>query len=615
MSDDKAASTNRSRLITHYWRDAAAALVVLLSRVLTMPRTFWESDELLFAAGVRNFDPWSSHPHPPGYPLYIGLGKLFNLFTDDPFLALRALSIVSCVIGFLALSATFRQLLDDADLAVCGALLFYFSSAVLVHATLPLSDSPALMFIALMLLVWARHSCLASADRPGGQTGMSGQHERDAIGLGLACSAAVGTRPQLAIVLVPLFIALLLWTRDLRKIAAGAISFAVLSIAWFAPLMDAAGGWGKLMLWESRQAAYVVQHDAAASRGALGAGTLIARFLFHPWGPKWIALPIFFLALLGLFKIPRDRRIFAIGFLTIAHLVFALTVMDPADAARYAMPHMIGIALLAAAGLGVVRSSAQLRIAPYVVVVAAAIASLAYTAPIVRERAKNPSPPVAAARSVASHYPKTAVVAYDLSMRPYAEELLRDHTTKNVEVAVRNYVDAPQTPLVLLGDGGTHDPDATLFAWPDSDAYGKLTRNHYRVVTVDPITASERYFPVSGVFALERNTQGEEWRWLAQNAVLRLPRAHGPAVLLTMQLSHDTPYESNDVRVLVNGRDSTHAIIGRNPSTIEVDVPQDETVELHLIAQQSFQPANVLHNQDARVLAVQLVRLESPNVR
>src|SRR5437764_7357079 len=171
MSDEKASSTHHSRLITHYWRDAAAALVVLLSRVLTMPRTFWESDELLFAAGVRNFDPWSSHPHPPGYPLYIGLGKLFNLFTDDPFLALRALSIVSCVIGFLALSATFRQLLDDADLAVCGALLFYFSSAVLVHATVPLSDSPALMFIALML--WAATSFPDRAS------------ERSAIALGL----------------------------------------------------------------------------------------------------------------------------------------------------------------------------------------------------------------------------------------------------------------------------------------------------------------------------------------------------------------------------------------------------------------------------------------------
>jgi len=577
--------------------EAAGALIVLVSRLLTMPRTFWESDELLFAGAVRNFDPWSSHPHPPGYPLYVGLGKLFNLFTNDPFLALRALSIVSCVVGFLALCALFRQLLDDADLAVCGALLFYFSASVLVHATLPLSDSPALMFLALMLVC------------------ANVRIERDAIALGLACSAAIGTRPQLVIVLLPLFIALLLWTRDKRKITAGLISFTVLSIAWFAPLMDATGGWDKLMLWESRQASYVVQHDAAASRGALGAGALVARFLFHPWGPKWIALPIFFLAILGLFKIRRDWRLVPITFVTLAHFLYALTVMDPADAARYSMPHMIGIALLAAAGLGIVRESAQLRVAPYIAVVAAAIASLAYTAPIIRERANHPSPPVAAARFVASHYPKNTVVAYDLSMRPYAEELLRDHATKNVEFAIRNYVDAPQTPLVLLGDGGTHDPDSTLFSWPESDAYGKLTRNHYRVVTVDPITPAERYFPVSGVFALERNAQGEEWRWLAQNAVLRLPRVHGSNVILTMQLSHDTPYETDDIRVLVNGRETTHASIGRNPSTIEVAVPQNESVELQLVAQQSFQPANVLHNQDSRVLAVQLVRLESPNAR
>src|SRR5205814_6767379 len=130
--------THYSPLITRHWRDIAGVLLVLVSRIVTMPRTFWESDELLFAGAVRNFDPWSSHPHPPGYPLYVGLGKLFNLVANDPFLALRALSIVSCVIGFLALSATFRRILDDADLAVCGALLFYFSSAVLVHGTLPM---------------------------------------------------------------------------------------------------------------------------------------------------------------------------------------------------------------------------------------------------------------------------------------------------------------------------------------------------------------------------------------------------------------------------------------------------------------------------------------------
>src|SRR6266852_8311957 len=145
MSNETRGSTHHSSLITHYsspitrhWREALGALLVLVSRIVTMPRTFWESDELLFAGAVRNFDPWSSHPHPPGYPLYVGLGKVFNLVAGDPFLALRALSIVSCVIGFLALSAAFRRVLRDDDLAVCGALLFYFSSAVLVHGTLPL---------------------------------------------------------------------------------------------------------------------------------------------------------------------------------------------------------------------------------------------------------------------------------------------------------------------------------------------------------------------------------------------------------------------------------------------------------------------------------------------
>src|SRR2546428_1420421 len=107
------------------------AALVLVSRLATMPKTFWEGDELLFAAAVAKFDPWSSRPHPPGYPLYVGLGKFFALFTGDPFLALVALSVIASVIGFIALSIAFRPILEDADLAVCGALLFYFSASML----------------------------------------------------------------------------------------------------------------------------------------------------------------------------------------------------------------------------------------------------------------------------------------------------------------------------------------------------------------------------------------------------------------------------------------------------------------------------------------------------
>src|ERR1700738_606409 len=121
------------------WREALGAVVVLISRLATMPKTFWEGDELLFAAAIQKFDPWSSRPHPPGYPLYVGLGKFAALFTD-PFHALVALSVIASVIGFIALAITFREVLQDRDLAICGALIFYFSASMLVHGTLPLSD-------------------------------------------------------------------------------------------------------------------------------------------------------------------------------------------------------------------------------------------------------------------------------------------------------------------------------------------------------------------------------------------------------------------------------------------------------------------------------------------
>src|SRR5437870_3177983 len=249
MTQDSALRTQHFPL-----RVILGALLVLISRLATMPKTFWEGDELLFAAAIQKFDPWSSQPHPPGYPLYVGLGKCITLFTGDPFSALVALSVVGCVVGFVALSIAFRQLLDDDDLAVCGALLFFFSASMLVHGTLPLSDGPALMFVALML--WA---ATAFPDRV---------TERRAIALGLAASAAIGMRPQLVVSVLPVFLVLLFWTRDIRKILAGLISFTILSIAWFVPLLDAAGGWSKLMLWETRQASYVVTHDAAMSRGA-----------------------------------------------------------------------------------------------------------------------------------------------------------------------------------------------------------------------------------------------------------------------------------------------------------------------------------------------------------
>src|SRR5207245_1699031 len=330
---------------------------------------------------------------------------------------------------------------------------------------------------------------------------------------------------QLVVSVLPLFLILLLWTRSIRKIATGLVSFTVLSIALFAPLMDAAGGWNKLLLWESRQASYVATHDAAMSRGASTTNVILSRFVAHPWGPKWIALPLFAIALLGIFGLARrpKRPLIPIAIFAALQFVFAIYVMDPADGARYSLPHMIAIALLVAAGLDMIRKSTQMRVAPWIATIVLVIASIAYTWPIIGTRRSVPSPPAAAAAYANAHFAPNTVIAYELSLRPHAEYLLSRFQSIPIEKALAAFYDRPTIPLVLFGDGGSQ---AKVFAWPESDAYGKLTRNHYRVVTLEPIPPTERYLPVTGVYPLERTVAGDAWRWLARDALIRLPAAH-----------------------------------------------------------------------------------------
>src|SRR5436190_17781746 len=191
-----------------WWRETVGAIVVLISRIATAPKTAWENDEFLFAEAVRKFDPSNYHPHPPGYPLYVLLGKAFVVVVHDPWRALVVLAIVAAPVGFIALARAFRNWIGDADLAVAAALLCYFSASMLVHGTLALSDGPAVAFVALAL--WAISVTPSVSEGPGGSGGAPAVevgaarparslaharddgHERNAMAIGLWSSAAIG---------------------------------------------------------------------------------------------------------------------------------------------------------------------------------------------------------------------------------------------------------------------------------------------------------------------------------------------------------------------------------------------------------------------------------------
>jgi len=591
-------------IVRGWWREALGAALVLVSRILTAPRTPWENDEFLFAEAVRRFDPSRYHPHPPGFPLLVLMGKVFAGFIHDPWRALVVFSIIAAPIGFVAIARAFRNWIDDPNLAICAALIYYFSASMLVHGTLALSDGPAMMFLGLALFaISSPHDA---------------EHDRNAIAIGIWTSAAIGTRPQLFVPIAPMLLIALLQMRTMRQRAACVIAFGLFSAMWFLPLVDAAGGFEATRLYETKQAAYVATHDAAISRGGRSMAQLVVRFLFHPWGTKYVTLPLFACVFLGLAAFGRLLRrdklrstLWPLIVFTIVQLIFELGWMDPADAARYSLPIMIVIALLAVLGLDVVKRSVKVNATPVIATAILAIATLAYVFPLVGARTKVSSPPAAAAAFANANLQTNSVIAYDVSLKPHAEYLLSRFRVVPIEKAVADLYDHPDVPLYLIANGASTANGAHVFTWPASDAYEKLTRELYRTVSIIPKPPRERYLPVRGVYPLEWTASGDEWRWLSPDATIRLPRAHGSEASLTLRFSSDVPYETNAVQISINGRDVAVVNVGKEPVTAKLPLPPEPLIDIRLRSAHSFSPGALLHNADPRTLAVQLTSVVS----
>lgn len=599
-------------IVRGWWREALGAVVVLVSRLLTAPRTPWENDEFLFAEAVRNFDPSRYHPHPPGFPLFVLLGKVFNAVVHDPWRALVVFGIVAAPIGFVAMARAFRNWIGDPDLAVCGALLYYFSASMLVHGTLALSDGPAMMFLGLAFFA-------ISSPHDGDHDGDHiAEHERNAIAIGIWTSAAIGTRPQLLIPIAPMLIVTLLQMRTLRQRVACVVAFAVLSAMWFLPLADAAGGFEALRVYEAKQVKYVAAHDASMSRGGMSMAQIAIRFVLHPWGSKYVTLPLFVCVFLGfaafvrlLWRDKARSPMLPFVVFVVAQFLFEFGWMDPADGARYSLAFMPLVALLAALGLGVIRRSTSFPAAPWVVTSILAAATLTYAWPLIGTRTKLPSPPAAATAYANAHLAPNSVIGYDVALKPHAEYLLSRFRVLPVEKAIAELYDRPDVPLFLFTNGGSREAGSHVFMWPESDAYWKLTRDLYREVALEPEESGRRYLPLRGAYALEHTSEGDAWRWLAPDATIRLPRAHGDTAALTMRISADAPYDTDVVTISINGFDAAVVEVGKQPVVAKLVLPAEPQVDVRLRSSRSFAPGVILHNQDPRTLAVQLTRVET----
>jgi hypothetical protein len=576
----------------------AALLGLSAIRLLTLPQTPWELDEILFIEAIRDFDPGAGRPHPPGYPLLVGFGKAFSWVFGSPFSGLLALSFLSGAVGFVAFAAFAANLARRCDLSeasargagVAAALLYWGSPGLLVHGGLALSDAPALASLALAL--WAGERGLASPIR-----------RVWPIATGVFAAAAIGFRPQLAVPVLPLLLVTAALARGRKGLLVGGASFAAICLAWFVPLVAQYDQPRTFFDQQARQANYVAANDAAAARARVDTETLFERFYVNAWGRRRYALPIFALALLGVALLIRHRVTAAWPLVAMAtiHAVFCWRAMDPADGPRYGLPVGLLVALLAGLALAViVRSSSWLAPAAAALYV---VVWLTYVGPFLWARSHQSSPPFEAAASLRGRLQRGAIVLVEPRLAPHGREFLPRANRRSTDGGFDRFTDRPDTSLWVLADGPSGWPGGETFAWPDTHAFQELTRNFYRVVSVSPIPPTRRYEAISGVHAFEPSLGGARWRWLDRAATIRLWRGDSDTVRLGLALGPESP--PNQTRIFVAGKPvGLISLVTGGATALDLALPTEATVELQLVSDTAFR------SPEGRSLAVQLTSLE-----
>src|SRR5215471_19108988 len=81
----------------------ALAAVTLATRWPYRARLLPTWDAVQFALALDRYDVVRHQPHPPGYILYVGLGRLAKLWTGDATVALGSLAIVASAVAVLLL--------------------------------------------------------------------------------------------------------------------------------------------------------------------------------------------------------------------------------------------------------------------------------------------------------------------------------------------------------------------------------------------------------------------------------------------------------------------------------------------------------------------------------
>jgi len=381
------------------WLAAALVVAILVaSRLLFIPGVPWEQDEALFGAASFDTELRENRPHPPGFPLWVAIGKLGLALGSDPVAALQLVSALASLLTAWLLARLWSAAFQSRSLGVASALLFAFAPAVLFFAPRALSTTPALCLAVVALEVWTRP----------GRPALTG----GAVALG--CALLV--RPILAPPALVVGLAAMALRRErLRGVVLAATVVAVTLALGLAPLVWDSGG----------PASYLglVLNQAGEHAGALGLAAWRPRDLgvVRAVGGSAAALAVAILAVVGWVRLVRRRPRLAWWWLAVTVATAGWLLL----AHNRAMPRYAPPLLALLSGPVVYGCWTGLRSQRLAVAVAAlgAAASAAWTAPALVALATEDFPPLAALGQAQSTGGGRAVIV-DGALSPFTDYLM-----------------------------------------------------------------------------------------------------------------------------------------------------------------------------------------------
>jgi hypothetical protein len=210
-----------------------AAFLFVLAFALHVPfrsQFAYHWDGAQFALAIGSYDMRISQPHPPGYFMYVMLGKLVNLGIGEPHTSLVWLSVIAgaalAAVGFLLANAMFGRRIGIATAVILltSPLCWFYSEIALT------SIVDAMLVTATVLVCW--------------RVIKNGGGWRDVLWMSMLFAVVAGVRQQTGAILAPLWCYSLLKVHGPRwtKLVCGLLLAGLFCSLWFLPMVRTTGG-------------------------------------------------------------------------------------------------------------------------------------------------------------------------------------------------------------------------------------------------------------------------------------------------------------------------------------------------------------------------------------